>query len=409
MTGRAIRNILFITWDGPETRYLERLFLPILAGLAEGGWRFHVLQFGWGDEAVFEARAAACRAAGIPYRRAGVWRRGGGAGAFLSALLGARAIRAAVAEWGIDTLMPRSLMPALAVLRMGKAGRRGLRLIYDADGLTSDERVDFGGLSPHGLTYRLLRDVEGEILRRADAVLMRTEAARAILLARAGAALEPGRCHLVRNGVDPAPFRAALDGALDGARGGEKGFTLVYSGSIGVQYRLPEMLDLALALRGRIPDLRLRLLSPAQGAIREVLAGRGLAGAGWIAAESLAPEAVPAALCGCDLALALRQPAFSTQAVLPIKLGEYLLAGVPVIGTPGVGNTGALEAEGVFQSAEAADLAATIAWVLDEVLPRREEMRARCHAAGMRHFSLAATVESYAQALRTVAAAGEAG
>lgn len=399
MTGRAIRNILFITWDGPETRYLERLFLPILAGLAEGGWRCHVLQFGWGDEAVFEARAAACRAAGIPYRRAGVWRRGGGAGAFLSALAGARAIRAAVAEWGIDTLMPRSLMPALAVLRMGEAGRRGLRLIYDADGLTADERVDFGGLSPHGLTYRLLRDVEGEILRRADAVLMRTEAARAILLARAGAALEPGRCHLVRNGVDPAPFRAALDGA----RGAETGFTLVYSGSIGVQYRLPDMLDVAEALRGRIPDLRLRLLSPAQGAIREVLAGRGLAGAGWIAAESLAPEAVPGALCGCDLALALRQPAFSTQAVLPIKLGEYLLAGVPVIGTPGVGNAGVLEAEGVFRSAEAADLAATIGWVTEEVLPRRAEMRARCHAAGMRHFSLAATVESYAQALRAVA------
>ncbi|MEZ5754198.1 MAG: glycosyltransferase [Paracoccaceae bacterium] len=399
MTGRAIRNILFITWDGPETRYLERLFLPILAGLAEGGWRFHVLQFGWGDEAVFEARAAACRAAGIPYRRAGVWRRGGGAGALLSALVGARAIRAAVADWGIDTLMPRSLMPALAVLRMGAAGRRGLRLIYDADGLTADERVDFGGLSPHGLTYRLLRDVEGEILRRADAVLMRTAAARAILLARAGGALAPGRCHLVRNGVDPAPFRAALDGARDGA----EGFTLVYSGSIGVQYRLPEMLDVAQALRGRIPDLRLRLLSPAQGAIRAALAERGLAGAGWITTESLAPDAVPAALCGCDLALALRQPAFSTQAVLPIKLGEYLLAGVPVIGTPGVGNTEELEAEGVFRSAEAAEREAMIGWVLDEVLPRREEMRARCHAAGLRHFSLAATVESYARALRAVA------
>lgn len=30
---KSIKNILFITWDGPETQYLERLFLPIFAGL----------------------------------------------------------------------------------------------------------------------------------------------------------------------------------------------------------------------------------------------------------------------------------------------------------------------------------------------------------------------------------------
>ena len=148
MPPKSIRNILFITWDSPETRYLERLFLPIFRGLRARGYRFHVLQFSWGSAQIAEARAALCAKSDIPYRKITIVRRLGAAGPFLSAVLGTRAINQAVSDWQIDTLMPRSLMPALAVLRMRKSARATLNIVFDADGLPADERVDFGGSIP---------------------------------------------------------------------------------------------------------------------------------------------------------------------------------------------------------------------------------------------------------------------
>ena len=147
--------------------------------------------------------------------------------------------------------MPRSLMPALAVLRMRKSARDTLNIVFDADGLAADERVDFGGLSPHSITYRFLRDIEGALLRRSDAVLTRTESARSILLARAGSALKPQNCHVVSNGVDAGPFTDALQHFPKTAT--KEPFTLCYCGSIGAQYRLPEMLDIACKMKDADP------------------------------------------------------------------------------------------------------------------------------------------------------------
>ena len=399
MTKKAVQNILFITWDSPETRYLERLFLPIFTGLRAHGYRFHVLQFSWGSEQIAEARAVLCTKLDIPYRKITIVRHLGAAGPFSSAVLGARAIKQAVSDWQIDTLMPRSLMPALAVLRMHKSARDTLNIVFDADGLAADERVDFGGLSPHSITYRFLRDIEGALLRRSDAVITRTESARSILLARAGSALKPENCHMVSNGVDADPFTDALQHF---PKTTNEPFTLCYCGSIGAQYRLPEMLDIACKMKVQIPELQFRLFSQYQDVVQRALKDKGLHEENWIDCKAVPPEKVPKELAQFDLGIALREPSFSTQAILPIKLGEYLLAGLPVIGTPGVGNTEQLSEFDVFRSAEADDLEETLKWIVEEVLPNRALMREKSHAAGKKYFSLKSTVDSYDAALSSI-------
>jgi glycosyltransferase involved in cell wall biosynthesis len=404
MTEIPVRNILFITWDSPETRYLERLFLPIFTGLRARGYRFHVLQFSWGSEEITEARGALCAKSDIPYRKITIVRRLGAAGPFSSAVLGARAIKLAVSEWQIDTLMPRSLMPALAVLRMRKSAQDNLNIVFDADGLAADERVDFGGLSPHSLTYRFLREIEGALLRRSDVVLTRTESARSILLARAGSALKPKNCHVVSNGVDAGPFTDALKHFPKTTK---ELFTLCYCGSIGAQYRLPEMLDIAKKIKTKIPEFQFRLFSQYQDVVQNALKDKGLHEENWINCKAVPSDKVPDELAQCDLGIALRKPSFSTQAILPIKLGEYLLAGLPVIGTTGVGNTDQLSDFGVFRSTEADELEETLKWIVDEVLPNRALMREKSHAAGRKYFSLESTVDSYETALFSIAKQSE--
>ena len=97
-------NILFITWDGPQTSYLEGLFLPIFKGLAEHGHRIHVLQFTWANAEIVLRTKAICESAGIPYQSAPVWRKAGSAGPFASAVLGRSHILRAIRDWNIDTL-----------------------------------------------------------------------------------------------------------------------------------------------------------------------------------------------------------------------------------------------------------------------------------------------------------------
>ena len=85
-------NCLFITWDGPQTSYLEGLFLPIFKELVSRGYQMHVLQFTWANADVVQRSKITCEAAGIPYRSVPIWRKGGGAGPLLSAIAGRREI-----------------------------------------------------------------------------------------------------------------------------------------------------------------------------------------------------------------------------------------------------------------------------------------------------------------------------
>jgi glycosyltransferase involved in cell wall biosynthesis len=50
-------------------------------------------------------------------------------------------------------------------------------------------------------------------------------------------------------------------------------------------------------------------------------------------------EQVPKYLNAADVAFALREPKFSMQGVAPIKLGEYLLMGIPTIASAGIGDS----------------------------------------------------------------------
>lgn len=381
-------NCLFITWDGPKSKYLEGLFLPIFKGLSENGHQIHVLQFTWADAEDVVRTKAACEDVGIPYRAASVWKKAGGVGPFTSAICGQRHIRRAVFDWNIDTLMPRSLMPALAVL----AGRfpKRLRLIFDADGFSADERVDFRGLPRESATYRILRAVEARTARVADRVLVRTPQAVNILAGRAKT--DSAKFYVVGNGRDPAPFLGGRPQRAD------KEFRLCYCGSIGAQYRPSQMIEIAQCLREQIPNFVFRVFTRDKTEFDTVLSQSKVSDLSWIEVSQKPPEEIPAALMRCDLALALRQPAFSTQGVAPIKLGEYMLAGLPVIATEGAGSVEPLIKAGVMMQVKE-DPSQAWPWVRDNVIPRQVEIRKRAQEIGLAYFSLKASVDSYLSGL----------
>lgn len=398
-------RILYISWDAPEATYLEGLFLPAFEALAARGHAFDIVQFRWGDPAATARVAARCAAAGIGYRAVPIERRWGSAGALASAIAGGRAVSDAAREFRSDIVMPRSLFAGLATL--SAVGLRGRPLLFEADGLAADERAEFGGLG-HGIGYRLLRAVERRLARRTRAITVRTEAARAIIAERGG--VDPARIFVVPNGRDPALFTpgdAAARGRVRATLGiaGETPL-LVHAGSLGPQYRPDQIAALMRAVLARRPDARLLLLHNDPGAARAALAAHDPALADSALIRAAAHDEVPAWLAAADLGLAFRGSSLSTRAVAPVKLGEYLLCGDPVVGNAQVGETRAAIAAGVFFD-DAAGLDAAASWFDCEAMPAREALRAASRAVGVEQYSLDRMVDAYARAIALVLGVGE--
>lgn len=398
-------RVLFITWDGPQVSYLEGLFLPIFERLQRGGINFHVLQFTWADTNRVGVTRLACERAGVPYRVARVWRRPVQLGALLTALGATGLIHAAVRDWSIDVLMPRSTLPALMVLR--SLGRIKAPVVFDADGLPLDERVDFDGASASGMAHRILRDIESEMVRRAGSVLTRSRRAADILLARAGAGTAMDKFHIVGNGRDAERFSPGTDASRRASRHAlgldNSAPLLVYAGSIGEQYCLSEMLCLFEAVRRRQPEARFLILTGSPGFAQTALATRpDLSPATVIMTAS--PDDVPRYLACADLGLALRRPSFSMQAVAPIKIGEYLLCGLPLVATRGIGETGSIDQRIGFlvEKMDAEELDSAAEWFCRSVLQDRDGFSRRCRLMGCESFSLEACTDAYFAALHAL-------
>ncbi|MGZ8298343.1 MAG: glycosyltransferase [Allosphingosinicella sp.] len=396
-------RILFVTWDGPQVHYLESLFLPIFAGLGPDGYEFDILQFRWGSAAQEEDVRSACTEAGCGYSAVGVWR-WGALGAFATALLGGLRMRKAVRRFGADVIMPRSVLPSLVTLAGGGAGLRPLLL--DADGLEIDERVEFAGLKADGLVHRILRGIEARIVRKATAVLVRTAAAREILMERAGPPADPAKYTVVANGRDGRVFHPFDEEGRRAVRS-ELGIAadaplIVYVGSFGPKYRTRGVGELAMALHALRSDTRLLVLSLAPEQVRSELLDPFPGLAAFTTVLRAPFQEVSRYLAAADVGTVFITETFSTRTVVPVKTGEYLLCGVPAVGTAAIGDNEAAVAAGVFfddsrGSAEAAR------WVVEDVLPDRDDYRRRARAVGLEHYSLEKSIRAYREALQSLA------
>lgn len=393
------KSVLFISWDGPATNYLQSLFLPLFKELETRGYRFHVLQFSWAPKTEVTRLRDSCATEGIRYRRVKIWRTPKAFGALATAAIGSRKISRTIKDWDIDMLMPRSVMPLLAVLMLGRAKR--LPTVYDSDGLGVDEKVDFEGLASGGLLHLFLRVVELRGLQVSNLILSRTPEGRNVLLNRAGSGVNPEKFALVRNGRPDATAASPLRPPSRGRKGDEK-FFLCYVGSVGTQYRSVEMVRMAAELKDSFPNLQFLVLTRHLEAFQNALGEFDLNGATWIQAKTVEPREIPDVISRCDLAISMRQKTFSTQGVQPVKLGDYLLAGLPIIGDSSLAQSQFLQEQGVYWDADSHSFEQTVEWIEDCVIADRSKLRAKCINVGKQFFAVALAATDYDSALKEI-------
>jgi glycosyltransferase involved in cell wall biosynthesis len=297
-------------------------------------------------------------------------------------------VRRAVRDWKIDLLLPRSLMPALSVLCLGPL--HGLRIVFDADGFAADERADFQGLSRRSMTFRVLKWVERHMVRLSDSVLVRTTRATEIL--QSDSRTDAMKFFVVTNGREQLAYAGERQSrAVNSLR-------ICYAGSIGDQYLPDQMFELSRTLRKYVPAATLELFTGDTKNAVEALKRADLADASWITIRQVQPDAIPAELKSCDLALALRKKCYSTQGVAPIKIAEYLMAGLPIIGTEGVGEVEPLIEAGVMFPFSG-NHSEAIEWIMQKVLPAREELAHEARKLGCELFGIDRSVRGYEAAI----------
>lgn len=386
-------RFLYVTWDGPGHPYLESLFWPVLAKLQ--GFSFDVLQASPERTRDTEPVRRLVESQGGQYHHVRLIPGARALAAPLAILGAARLIRKLVRIRGYQGFLIRSNLPA-AIMELLRSELRGKILIFDADGFVQDERVEFGGWSAQGPAYIILRELEARAARDADAVLVRTEKAREILAGRAGPDCDPEKFFLVANGRDEASFHPE-PGDSPG-----RPPRIFFAGSVGPQYCPREMLDFFRRVLARRPEAELDFCTPQVEEARE-LVRNALGPDSRVKIRHLRGEALERTMRSADLGLALRVPSFSMQAVSPIKCGEYLLSGLPILLVRGIGDLdrqlGGSAACHFLPDLSAQSLDRAAEWFHGEVLPARARFREEARRLGLAHYSFAATLQSYQKAL----------
>ncbi|EMY80663.1 hypothetical protein pgond44_10969 [Psychroflexus gondwanensis ACAM 44] len=333
-----IRKILFISWDGPQTTYLESLFFPIFNQIQKhGAYEFHVMQFTWADKEKKEVIEASAKKAEIKYTSEKVYRKPlTSAGSLFTIFKGIKILKHYINFHKIDILMPRSSLPAMMVNRLNI---KGLKVIFDADGMPLMERIEFSGLPISSIQYKILKKEESKLINSANAVIVRSN--EAINMHTKQHHLKTKiNFFVVLNGRDQSKFifnkkdRERIRKDL-GYQENEKVF--VYCGSLdGNKYDLKLMIKFFIAYK--IKNSRGKLLILSSSYINnEDLPANYIED---INIMEVKPYEVPFYLSAADIALGFIKPTRSMKAVSAIKLGEYLLMGLPVIFSKGIGNSG---------------------------------------------------------------------
>lgn len=397
-----MKKLLFIAWDGSTPHYMQGLFLPIMAGLQAEGYSVSIMQFSAIEEESVKGLKEQAAAQQVDYQHIRVDRKS--IGFFKALMAGSKRIKRYVKANPDCILMPRSLMPC-AMLKLAGLGKE--TIAYDADGLKLEERLDFAGWHKGSLSYKIFRMLEKWSYRKADVILTRSYEAKKVMLHDYPLLQEKPVCKVI-NGKDTSVFKPlSIDGRTSGRLKlgiSDSDILAIYCGTIAPQYCLDQMMIWFEWLKEAQPNAKFMILTGDTEKVKQHAIFQKLSNA--IVLNTVPASAVPAWLGLADVAFAFRRSSHSMKGVAPIKIGEYLLCGLPVLASKGIGDTEAdlapLIQSYVLNEQEEPSLRSAFEGFLKDseagqMVPLKESIE-----RGVECYSLEAAVDSYLEALRQI-------
>ncbi|GEC79209.1 glycosyltransferase [Flavobacterium aquatile] len=392
-----MKNILFITWDGPQTSYMEGLFLPIFNQIQkQSSYRFHIIQFTWGTKDRIAITQKKATESNVIYTSKKIYRKPNAIiGTMYTILINVVFLEKYIKENAIDIVMPRSTMPSIMINRLKKTT---YKILFDADGLPIEERIDFSGLKKKSLLYHFLKKEETLMLTNADTVITRSKKAIKFHLETIGAS-NRDKFFVVVNGRDVNFFKAnVIDSDIIRKELNILTDTkvFIYCGSLGPQYGWETMIKIFKRyLQINHNAIFLILTANTEFAMKRIPHYLQQ----HIILKSCPFENITKYLSIGDVAFAIRDAKPSMQGVAPIKLGEYLLMGIPTIASSGIGDSDTILSDKSFcflSEYKTTDIIEKAMYFINQTSEmNREEIR----EFGKCNFSIESSFTSYIKAL----------
>lgn len=330
-------TVLYLSQNGIAEHIGESQIAPYVLGLAALGYKIHLLTTEKeGREALISQYQSRFDAAGVKWTKIRYHNRPPALGQIrdlvtmtIMALQIARRVQ-------ISAIHCRSHPPMLAAIVVKKL--TGARLLFDFRDFWADSNMAHGRFLP---LFRWFKRRERGFLKASDQVVTLTDAAARHLAAQYPEPDVPAQSKytVIPCCADFAFFRP-MNGAAARARLAIRpdATTIMYLGSIGATYLLAEMMKLFAELRRLRPhavfllvcnnghdDIKAAAIASSVplDALRIIHADR---------------SEIPGLIAAADVAVAFKRADLSNLGCSPIKIGEFLACGVPVIANAGVGD-----------------------------------------------------------------------
>ncbi|WP_439490023.1 hypothetical protein [Algoriphagus sp.] len=338
-----MKKVLFISWDSDKTNYLENLFFPIFSGLqGRGGIAVSIFQFSWAQSEEVDRISFLASKLGLDYYHFPISKRFPTILASLSAILFNRSFLVDyIQSHQIHTIIPRSTMPALLVLTiLNKVRGMGCEIVFDADGLPIQERLDLGNLKRGGGAHRILAGIERRMLAESSKVLVRTQQS-IDWHTEQNTELNSEKFFLVGNGRDVNKFHFSRENRNEIRKqlNLSDEMVLVHSGSLGPGYSLDLLFSILKGLHQRKFAFRMIFLTRDPEYLINAVPDEFKS---EVIVLEVGFDQVPDYLMAADVGVSFRKLGIGTKGILPIKLGEYLMCGLPVLMSKGIGDMDAL-------------------------------------------------------------------
>lgn len=321
-------RILYLTHNAVATPLVRSQVLPYLRGLLERGFDVHLVTFERGEP--FPAGE-------FPTARWHPLRARSGSSILAKVadiVSGAALVHGIVRRERVDILHARSYLPA--AIAWCVALLTGRPYVFDMRGFLPEEYLDGGHWTARDVRYRALRLAETRLFAEASVI---------VSLTHAGARRLKGERRYARwvgdTPIEVIPCAVDLERFHPGEREHDAP-TLVYSGSLGMWYLLDEMLRVYAHARELLPALRFLILNRNEHDVAAGAIARAGLGDAPIAVVKADFADIPAHLASADVAIALLRQVPSKIGSSPIKIGEYLACGLPVVVNEGLGDTAEL-------------------------------------------------------------------
>lgn len=194
--------------------------------------------------------------------------------------------------------------------------------------------AEFGTWKRSGWQYRLLHFFEERVAKKAEFILTGTR-----FMVDDLKGIATGEVYRAPSGVDPQVYRFDADGrkALRAQLNIEGRRVLVYAGKFGGIYYDGEIAQFCQAIKAHDSRWFFVFVSPSEhSAIRSLCDAVGLSEDDYYLTEVVTPERMCAWLSAADIGLTAIPPHPHQKYRSPVKVGEYLLCGLPYITCKGV-------------------------------------------------------------------------